>query len=231
MKTKIPSRYLRSCIPVLVLSVVLCATGCCTSKEKQKEKPLESRGWMGGHVAAVTGFPKTMIPRPKTALLITSLATNTPASIAGLREGDLILALDHQPVQKLRQFRHKIDPLQPGTNLVVTGWRDGQIQEHNVTVGRETFHRGGLFTIYFPLIAHGFDPWPHGDNPGLSLYVCGYQNNRVNRVERGSVKEQYDLKCDPKDTPYAEDYTVWLAIMEFSKGKHIVGQELVEAAK
>ena len=97
--------------------------------------------------------------------------------------------------------------------------------------GGETFRRGGYFTIYFPGVAHEWNPWPHGDRPGWSAVVLGYQNNSVNRVELGSVKEQYHLKCDPKDTPYTEDYKIWLAIMEFSKGKRIAGQELAETAK
>lgn len=214
---------------VALISLLGLAAGCSTSK--QKEPPLISRGWVGGKVSVVTAFPKMMIPHPKTAILITSLATNTPAATAGLREGDLILAVDHQPVQKLRQFHQKIDPLTPGTNLVMTAWRDGKIQDYNVTVGRETFHRGGLFTIYFPLVVGGFDLWPRGDNPGFSLFVVGYKNNSVNRTERGSVKEQYTLKCSPKDTPYVEDYKIWLVLMELSKGKRIAGQELTEAAK
>jgi hypothetical protein len=211
-------------IPLLCL-----AAGCSTAK--QKEPPLISRGWVGGQVSVETSFPKTMIPHPKTALLVTSLATNTPASIAGLREGDLILALDHQPVKKLRQFHQKIDPLAPGTNLVVTSWRDGQIQDYNVIVGRETFHNGGMFTIVFPLIVHPFDLWLNADHPAFSLFVAGYQNNNASRVERGSVKEQYALKCDSKDTPYVEAHKLWLVLFEFSKGKRIAGQELAEAAK
>jgi hypothetical protein len=210
-----------------LIPLLFFAVGCSTSKEK----PLVSRGWVGGHVAVVTDFPKLMIPHPKTALLITSLATNTPAAVAGLREGDLILALDRQPVQKLRQFRGKIDPLTPGTNLVLTAWRDGQIQDYKVTVGRETFRKGGYFTLFFPLVVYGFDPWPHGDTPRFSLIVAGYANNSAHRVERGSVKEQYDLKCDPKDTQYVEDEKLWLIFMEFSNGKRIAGQELAEAAK
>jgi membrane-associated protease RseP (regulator of RpoE activity) len=230
MKTN-PRLPLKSLTRIFLISSVCLVAGCYTSKDKEKEKPLLSRGWMGGHVTVVTSFPKSMIPRPKTAILISSLATNTPAGVAGLHEGDLILALDHQPVQKLRQFRGKIDPLTPGTNLVVTTWRDGQIHDYNVTVGRETFHRGGVFGIYLPLFVGSIDPWPHGDHPGWSAAVVGYQNDSVNRVELGSVKEQYNLKCDPKDTPYTEDYRIWLVFMECSKGKRIAGQELAEAAK
>jgi membrane-associated protease RseP (regulator of RpoE activity) len=217
-------------IPQTALIPLLCfVAGCSTSK--QKEPPLISRGWIGGYVMVETSFPKSMIPRPKIALLITSLSTNTPAAVAGLREGDLILALDHQPIKNLRQFRHKIDPLMPGASLTVTACRDNQTNEFAVTVGRETFRRGGWFSLDLPPIAYGLELWPHGDHPGWSAVVLGYRNNSVNRVELNSVKEQYDRKCNPKDTPYNEDQKVWLVIMEFSKGKNIADQELVEAAK
>lgn len=204
--------------------------GCCSSKEK-KEKPLESRGWMGGSVCVVSSFPKSMTAHPNTALLITSLATNTPAAVAGLHEGDLILAVDHQPVKNVRQFRSKIDSLPSGTPLPITACRENQTNEFTVTIGRETFRRGGMFTIYFPTLAYSWDPWPHGDHPGCSAIIVGYRNNSVNRVELGSVKEQYDRKCDPKNTPYNEDYKLWLVLMEFSKGKHIAAQELAEGSK
>jgi membrane-associated protease RseP (regulator of RpoE activity) len=208
----------------------LLAAGCGTSKEA-KEKPLFSRGWIGGQVRVVNNFPKSMVPRPKKAILLTELMTNTPAAAAGLRAGDLILALDHQPVYSLRDFREQVDKLPPGTSLPVTTYRDGQILDSNIVAGRESYRKGGLFSIYFPVVAYGWNFWPHGDYPGLSLVALGYQNNRLRRTELDSVSRQYDLKCNPKDTPYMDDYRIWLGILELSKGKQIASQELVNAAK
>jgi hypothetical protein len=199
-------------------------TGCGTPKEK----PLLSRGWIGGKVSVVKSFPRNMIPRPRAAILVNSLATNTPAAVAGLRAGDLVLALNHQPVGKLQYYHQKIDPLKPGVSLPVTAWRDGQIKDYTVVVGRESYHKGGIFTIYFPIV-YSLNFWPHGDRPGLSLAALGYQDNSVNRVELGSVHEQYDLKCNPTNTPYIEDYKIWLGIVELSKGKRIAGQQLADA--
>jgi len=226
MKIKIMP-LLRSVANLCLVSALCLAAGCGTPKEK----PLQSRGWVGGQVTVVRDYPKSMIPRPKAAILLTALATNTPAAVAGLREGDLILALDQRPVEKLRDFRRKIDSLVPGTSLPVTAWRDGKIVDCTVVVGRETYREGGNFTIFFPGIVGQWNLWPHGDYPGLSLVALGYQRNDTHRLELGSVERQYHLKCNPKDTPYTEDYRIWLAFMELSKGKRIAAQQLVDAAK
>jgi membrane-associated protease RseP (regulator of RpoE activity) len=220
-------QLLRSAANLGLIPTLCLAAGCGTPKEK----PLLSRGWVGGQVALVRDYPKSMIPRPKAAILLTALATNTPAAVAGLHEGDLVLALDHQPVEKLRDFRRKIDSLVPGNSLPVTAWRDGKIKNYTVVVGRETYRKGGNFTIFFPGIVGQWNLWPHGDYPGLSLVALGYQMNDAHRLELGSVERQYDLKCNPRDTPYTEDYKIWIAFMEFSKGKRIAGQQLADAVK
>jgi len=225
MKTKMMPLF-RSVANLSLIPAVCLAAGCGTPKEK----PLFSRGWVGGQVKLVKNYPKSLIPRPNGAILLTALATNTPAAAAGLREGDLILALDHQPVEKLRPFRRKIDSLAPGTSLPVTAYRDGKIMDCTVVAGRETYRKGGMFTIFFPGIVGQWNLWPHGDYPGLSLVALGYQMNDAHRAELGSVERQYHAKCDPDDHPYSEDYRFWIGIMEFSKGKRIVAQQLADAA-
>ena len=70
------------------------------------------------------------------------------------------------------------------------------------------------------------------DYPGFSLVALGYQMKDAQTAPNLVPPErQYDLKCDPKDTPYTEDYKIWLAFMEFSKGKKIASQQMAEAAK
>src|SRR5580692_8598655 len=103
-------------------AVVAALSGCGTTKEKA----VSERGWVGGEFKTVRAFPKPLAPRPKAAILVAALGTNTPARAAGLRAGDLILALDHQPVGQLSDFRRKIDASEPGTLLPVTAFRDGQ---------------------------------------------------------------------------------------------------------
>src|SRR3954471_8561096 len=92
-----------------------------TTDKKEKEPTEHHRGWIGGEYKlvrrhwnwfmsdqAVVAFPKSLSGTEKKGLLITALSTNTPAYIAGLREGDLILELDHEKVTSVPNFRAKI---------------------------------------------------------------------------------------------------------------------------
>src|SRR6266581_425497 len=69
-------------------------TGCCSTKSK--EAASHHRGWIGGEYKAVSMFPAGLQHTQKSALLVTALNTNTPAALAGLNEGDLILELVHR---------------------------------------------------------------------------------------------------------------------------------------
>ena len=186
-----------------------------------KEKPPQERGWLGGQFWEAKSFPKSVADRQPEAILVGQLRTNTPAAVAGLREGDFILELNHQPVMKLRDFRRTIDQTAPGTLLAVTASRDGQIAEYQVPLGREKFRNGGNFTIGLPGFARGWQLWPSKSHPGLSVVFAGYSVNTGRREELAPrQKEAYD-----------EHWKVWLAIMELSKGQKVVAEELVEARK
>src|SRR5437868_8428232 len=93
----------------------LVITGCCSTKPK--EEPAHQRGWIGGEYKAVSVFPPGLKRTQKSALLITALNTNTPAAVAGLAAGDLILELNHQPATSLKRFRRTIDAAEPGKSL------------------------------------------------------------------------------------------------------------------
>src|SRR6266567_3944023 len=81
-------------------------TGC--SSAKPKEEAVHQRGWIGGEYKLVRVFPAGLKPVKNSALLVTALNTNTPAALAGLNEGDLILELNHQPATRLKDFRRTI---------------------------------------------------------------------------------------------------------------------------
>src|SRR5439155_21996266 len=105
----------------------------------------------------------------------------------------------------------------------VSAYRDGEVVEYKVPVGRETFHRGGTFCVCLPVIIGGLDLWP---NPDFSLVVLGYQSCSASRTELGSVKETYLRSCDPKNHEAVETgWTAWLAIVQVSGTKTILSQE------
>jgi membrane-associated protease RseP (regulator of RpoE activity) len=197
--------------------------GGCSSTQSTalKEKPPLQRGWLGGQFRVAKSFPKSVADRQREGILVGQLRTNTPTAVAGLREGDLILELNHQPVTKLRDFRRTIDQTPPGALLAVTASRDGQMADYQVPVGREKFKNGGSFSIVLPSFVHGWKLWPSKYSSGLSVVFAGYSVNTGDRLDLGvREKETYD-----------EQWKVWLAILELSKGQRVVAQEIVEARK
>jgi membrane-associated protease RseP (regulator of RpoE activity) len=227
MKTKKTIRLIMASRLLWLGAIGALLAGCSSNKEK----PVQARGWLGGEYKLVRYFPKLLTPKPDAGILVTALATNTPASSAGIRAGDVIFELDHQPFTRLQDFRRKIDASEPGTLMSVTLYRDSQTVQYDVPVGRETFNNNGVFMIGLPGFFHGPELWPYRDSPGLSLVALGYSVNPGHREELASIKRQYELKCNPAWKAYDEDYKIWLLFMEVKRGESIVAQESVEAKR
>jgi len=213
--------------------LALAVTGCATSKDK----PASQRGWIGGeyvlakpnccwtHMSNPAGvsatLPCSLLATQWTAIQITGLTSNTPAMAAGLQTGDFVLEVNHQKMTSLSRFRHAIDHSEPGSVVTVKAYRDGQIAEYQVPVGREKYRGGGYFTITMPTVVHGWDLWP---NPGFSAICVGYEPNPGLRKELGNHPK-------PGETVYDEGWQAYLVFMEVSHGKRIIAQESVPAAK
>jgi hypothetical protein len=215
-------------VPVLAILVAGCAG--------EKTKPVVQRGWIGGEYAlarphtyllnlsgslgAVGTLPKTIQHSQKAALLVTQLTTNAPAGMAGLRKGDFVLELNHRPMTSLQDFRRIIDESQPGTFLAIKAWRNGQVMEYTVPVGREKFRKGGYLSISLPTVVHRWDLWP---DPGFSLVILGYEPNP-------GVRRELD-RDRPAHEVYDEEWSAYLVFVEISSGKRIVSQEPVKPDK
>jgi hypothetical protein len=207
--------------------------GCSTAP---KEKPVHTRGWVGGEyklaakprffppAGAVSAFPAALTNLPESAILVTALSSNTPARLAGVREGDLILELNHEPMTRLKDFRAAIDRSEPGTPLPVKIYRNGESIDYQVVVGRESFRHWGTFMIAMPPILRAPDLWP---NPDFSLIALGYETHH-GRTELGSVVSSYQRSCNPNYHPWEGEWNFWLVIFQTTKSKEILSQEIVE---
>jgi hypothetical protein len=207
MKDSIPigSATITRSLAAAVLALFL--AGCASTPEK----PALERGWVGGEYR-----PAKTPSGPRLAgIRVDRLSSNTPAALAGLQSGDLILELDRQPVTKLNDFWQRIDSSKPGTSLPVKVYRDGGTFDYNLTVGREKFRNCGYFLITMPSYVHQWNLWAPAR--GVSFVFAGFELNSNYRQEVTGHTVH--------DTVYDNGWDVWLAFMQISKGKTVLSQE------
>jgi serine protease Do len=68
-------------------------------------------------------------------ILVTQVAKNSAAEKAGLKQGDVILELNKNPVKSLETFRNDISLMSPNTQIQLKINRDGKILNLPVTIG------------------------------------------------------------------------------------------------
>jgi len=74
------------------------------------------------------------LPRPGGAL-VGDVSADGPAARSGLRRGDVVVALDGQPVADSHALRGRIADRKPGTTARLSVLRDGQTREVSVVLG------------------------------------------------------------------------------------------------
>jgi serine protease Do len=63
------------------------------------------------------------------------LKPDAPAAKAGIRDGDVILELNGQPVESANDLRLRVSQSAPGTTVKLAVSRDGKVQDVSVTLG------------------------------------------------------------------------------------------------
>ncbi len=69
-------------------------------------------------------------------ILISEVADNSPASKAGLKNGDVIVRFDGERVEEIGAFRNKVAFLKPGSTYDITVIRDRQRKTLSVVIGK-----------------------------------------------------------------------------------------------
>ncbi|GAB6094970.1 hypothetical protein JCM14469_12220 [Desulfatiferula olefinivorans] len=225
----------------------LLASGCASGP-----KPVHQRGWIGGtcleadtsffkaqcanyfeHGAGVIpALPEAIRDTGEDALFVSRVFDRTPLKAADIREGDLILSIDGEPVNGLTHFRKTIDGASPGDGLTVEIFRNGQRIHKQVTVGMETYQNSRAFSLGFRL-SSTLNPIPL---PGFNLLgLLSFETNKT-RLELHSPEFQYvdatfpkGDNSDPiaeKDPACFEGWDAWCLIFGFSGKKIILDQRL-----
>lgn len=95
-----------------------------------------SRGWLGVQIQPVTPEIATSLglSDPKGAL-VASIVPDSPAARAGIRQGDLIQAINGKPVDDTHDLTRRVASLPAGKGAAFAILRDGQRETINVTIG------------------------------------------------------------------------------------------------
>jgi serine protease Do len=95
-------------------------------EQLQKSGKVE-RGWFGVRIQAVTDdiAESLGLDKPRGAL-VTDVDANSPAAIAKVQPGDVVLTFDGKPIEKTRQLPRMVAETQADKTVKVTMWRDGK---------------------------------------------------------------------------------------------------------
>ncbi len=108
--------------------------------EQLKSNKKVSRGWIGVSIQEVDANTAKALALDKAhGALIGSVMPNEPAAKAGVKAGDVVLAVNGHPIADAAALLRSIAAEKPGSNVKLTLWRDGQEKTVTVLLGE----RGG----------------------------------------------------------------------------------------
>ena len=94
------------------------------------------RGWLGVFIQEVTSdIAETLGLEGSGGALVSSVNENSPADIAGLEPGDVILSFDGKKIERMRDLPRIVAETDIGTTVVVEIFRGGRLSNVEVTLG------------------------------------------------------------------------------------------------
>ena len=95
-----------------------------------------SRGWIGVGIQDVDeNTAKALGLKDANGALVGSVMEGEPASKAGMKDGDIIVAVDNKEIEDAAALLRVIADKTPGSKASIKVWRDGKTTELTVTLG------------------------------------------------------------------------------------------------
>jgi serine protease Do len=97
------------------------------------------RGYLGVVIQPLTAeLAESFGMQQGEGILIADVSENSPASKAGLRQGDVVVAYRGEPVNDVGNFRNRVALTAPGSSQELTIVRDGERQNISISIGTLT---------------------------------------------------------------------------------------------
>ena len=101
-----------------------------------KAKGYVTRGWMGVQIQPVTAnIAESLGMKKAEGALVDEPQPNSPAANAGIKAGDVIMAVNGAEIKDARTLAQKIGMTAPGSKVQITLLRDGKSQTVDMTLG------------------------------------------------------------------------------------------------
>src|SRR5947208_9261102 len=92
-------------------------------------------GWLGVTTQPTDGALRRGLDLTRDGLLVNQVTEDSPADRAGVRKGDVILTYNSRGVTEAEDLRQLVRDTEPGREVSLGIWRDGERRTLRVTVG------------------------------------------------------------------------------------------------
>lgn len=198
--------------------------------EQIMHKGIIKRGFLGINLQPIDkDLTEAFNLEKQEGILVSDVAKDSPAALAGLQQGDIILQLNDKPVKTVSKFRNEIAMMMPGTNIKLRVLRNGKTLTLNATLTSQS--EGEAITDEFNqklgLELESLTP-ETASRLGLSADVTGVL---ISKVKPGSPAALAGLRpghvitgivVNNVQTPLKNIPEFQAALQEASNRKHIV---------
>lgn len=95
-----------------------------------------SRGWLGVQIQPVTrDIADSLGLSEASGALVVAPQEGSPGQKAGMKKGDVVTAVNGEPIKDARDLAKRIASFRPGTKAEVTIWRDGKSEVLSLELG------------------------------------------------------------------------------------------------
>ena len=188
-----------------------------------------TRGHLGVVIQDLTPDLATSLAVEGTkGVLVSEVEEDSPAAEAGLRTGDIIVALDGSPVERVEELRNRIALTAPEDKVELTYLRDGRRQTVRIEVGKQS--GSDLAGAVGPgqESAHdlGLEVQELSGDLARQLGFVGQEGVLVTNVASGSVADRAGIRpgmlIQQVDRQTVSDVSQFRDALEASKGNRVL---------